>query len=360
MFTWYAALPDGTITDELVTARGKKVTWSLDAACQAECVLQGDPTGRLTDQTSLVRALETDLLINWNGSSTFGFRGRFGPSEWTIDETSHAEKWSAIDYRGALARRYAREVLTYTATDNAAIVWDLVDHAQSGPSGSFGIGPGTLPTVVDSNLEVPIGKAIADQIEDLSKVYPGFDWWVDADMLINVDRFRGTLRDFALEFPSTVSLITRSFDPSTYGNTVIQTGAEGLTPSVLYADDLEVRPEGRWELVESNPDLDTQPSLDRSAQTSLVRGAASGVSHAFRLKPGTWTPDLLWIGDLVPYRYRSCSRDVDSVERVVQIAVSEDGNGTTQVDIAVGSSLAADIAALNRRHTARLTQLARR
>lgn len=365
MWVPHAATSDGTVTDELTTARGLKMTWRLDAPGEAEFTLQGkgvDGPTDIVDQTGLISPLATDLLITYNGQSTFGWRGRCGPNQGSLDETTHSEKWSAVDYRGMLARRYVRAAQSFTGQDTGAIARELVIHAQTGTAGPMGVGIGEVGSFVSIDKNVPVGKSIGEQIDELGDIYPGFDWWVDADMQANFAFRGGTTREFALEHPTTCSGVSWQYDHAGHGNTVIGTGGDATTPSIEYAADLASRPEGRWEIVASNPDVDTQTALNATTNQTLRRALVSGWSHTFTLRTGPdyWTPERLWVGDFVHCRYQTSTRSADFLERVYEISVSDDGNGQPVAQVSVGNRLAADLAALRRSVVLTLNKLARR
>lgn len=361
-WTWLAALPDGTHLDELTTARDRRVTWRLRDQCDAGLKMT---SGGDVDQSLLIEELRTDLILTWNDQAHF--RGRFGPSADTFDETSHEVEFGAIDYRGALTRRFTHTAIDLEGVDLAEAGWQLIDHTQRGTGlagGPLGIGRGPLPTIATADVAHPVGKQIAEAIDEASKRYPGFDWWIDADMQYQAAAWRGSRepRDFALILGTTVAGGGTTFDPAAYANAWIQTGADGLDPAILGATDLgtDARREGRWESVGADGDLATQAAVDDTAVINLARAGALPVAYRCRLKPGMWTPDQLWLGDLVRIVIRSGRKDIDARERVIEISITDSPDGPPVVEITVGNTLAADLAALLRRMPARLTTLARR
>lgn len=358
-FTCFAVDPaTGEATADLTRARNKKARWRLDLPCDADFTLDGNPVEG-PDLTSQVDSLTKDLLILYNGSSTFGMRCRVGASEWDIGD-EHVENWNAVDYRGILQRRYARSSLSFESAPRGEIIEALLAHTRTGPNPGFPVTPGDIGEFSAADLSVAVGKSLGQQIDELAGIYPGFDVEVDANLQLHA-RTRGQLRDFVLEKGVTVDHIKRNDDPTVRGNSLIQTGADGTDPAIEDAPDMDLRPEGRWEIVASNPDLATPSAVNGSARQGLLRAAASGVSHTFTLTPGIWTPDQLWIGDLVRYRYVSAGRSVDAVERVYEIAVEDDPDSDVpKIEIKVGNRLTADLAVQQRRIVMTLNQLARR
>ncbi len=137
----------------------------------------------------------------------------------------------------------------------------------------------------------------------------------------------------------------------------------GTTPAVAAAVDLgtDARREGRWGIVEANPDLTTQAAVNSSAPRSLDRHAALAPSWEVDLDPAVWTPDDLWVGDLSRLVVNSLRLNTDTVERVHEVTVTDDGNGTPTPTLRLSQGeLARNLDALLRRLPARLTQLARR
>lgn len=361
-WTWFGCLPGGGSPFELTTATERKVTWRLRAGGEGS-VTMPSTTGP-DDQSRLVEELRTDLVAAWNGRALW--RGRFGPSEDDITDTAHGVVFGAGDYRTILtARRFALEPLSWPDVDIAAAAWNLIDYTQrvAGlPGGHLGIGRGEVATIGDADVEVPSGEPIGKAIDDLGARWPGFDWWVDADLAFNAVPFRGTQRDFPLVFGETVTAAGRTFDSSTYANAVHLTGAEGLEAAVELAPDLgtDARREGRWEAQVANTDLTTQAMVNASALGELRRAAVLAPSWTFTLAPGVWTPDDLWVGDLTRVVVRSGRLDVDAVERITEITVTDTGDGEPVVELIVSNTLRSDVEALLRSLPSRLNQLARR
>lgn len=350
---WFAAQPDGSGAEELTTARDRKCSWKLRDNGDATLTLTSGGDG---DQSTLIEELRTDLLVTWQ-DRLFG-RYRFAGSSDTIGETEHSVAFGAIDYRGVLTRRLAHEALSFESVDTAEAGWELIAYAQALEAGHLGIGRGTVEEILTADVEVPTGKSIAEAITDQSARFPGFDWWIDPAMQYQARGFRGTERDFALIYGDTVTAAVRTFEPASYANVVHQTGAQGLTPVVRTATDLAQRLEGRWEAQEGNPDITTQAALNATATTNLSRLAALAPAWTVTVAPGAWTPDDLWVGDLAPLTIRSGRLDVDTVERVLEIHLT-DGD-VAQVEIVLSNTLRSDLAALQRTVPAQLAQLSRR
>jgi hypothetical protein len=359
-WAWLAVDLDGTILDDLHSATERSCTWRLRDQGDADVDLPSTPDG----QAGLIDELRTDLVVTWQDRAWW--RGRFAGSDDELDEEGESVSFGAVDYRGVLEGRLALEDLSWEDIDIAEAAWRLVrwtQHEAGYPGGLLGpgLGRGPLDTIATGDVEVAAGQTIAAAIDDVSKRYPGFDWWTDADMLLQASRWRGSTaaRDFPLIWGDTVTRARRNLDVATYANLIRQTGGSDLDAVIETAADLAGRPEGRWEQAEANPDLATQDAVAESALVSLARAGHLHPQWTFTVRDGVWTPDDLWIGDLVRVVVRSNRHDVDTFERVTEITVTDDGDDVT-VDITVGNTLAADVAAFQRRLPARLTQLARR
>lgn len=347
---------------DLSAAVSRTATWRLGDGATASA----SGTGASVEA---VFPLRTDLLLTWkpNEAATARglWRGRFGPWDGDVAPARFDKKVDAADYRTCLHRRHALAALDWTGIDIADAGWELIhytQHVAPYPGGPWGIGRGQVDPIATADVQVPVGRAIDDAINDLAKRHPGFDWWISPDMQYEARAQRGTTRDFALELGTTVTQASPALDTSGYANLVLQTGAEGLTPAIRHATDLDTaaRPEGRWETQAANPDLTTQAAVNGAGDITLARAATLSPAWTLQLTPGAWTPDDAWIGDYVPLRGDGPGIEFDTVERIVEITVTDTGAGTVTPQITVSNSLAQDVAAQMRSLPALLGQALRR
>ena len=358
-----AATAAGEPVADLLGARSRKVTFRRDGPCEASWSMDGRwsaITGNPPD-AAVVKELLNDVLVYRDGDLLF--RGRIGPTEDTVDADSHTVSMAAVDYRGYLDRRILYAAQTYTATDQAGIAWALVDYANTRIGGDVGITRGTGQTTgVNRDRNYEAGKSIGEALDELGRVIGGFDWEVDPWLRLNVySPSRGTIRDFVAEYGSNVARVSRSVDPGSYANAVRSTGDTALTTAVtLNAATLATRPERRFDLAVSDPDVKVQQTVQDRASAALAIAEVIQPSYTVTLRPGRWSPGDVWLGDVTKIVVRSGRLDVNTSERVEEISVSVGDDGSETVELTYGNRRRESLARYLRYVGRRLVNLERR
>jgi hypothetical protein len=293
------------------------------------------------DLAQLPDELVTDLVIAYNGEPVF--RGRVGASSDDVDLDEHRATFTAVDYLGLLRRRSIstpQAPWTFTTVAQGSIVRQLIAWTQGTTGGDLGISA-TSATVPDTAITRTIVYEpvtnIGEAIIGLAALENGFDFWVDADLVAQLAYpQRGQSRDLVLEYGATIAKVTRSFDPTIYGNSIMVTGAAAVTPKYATAGDLATRPEGRLDLVESYPDIDSSTALQSRANASLAEASTVRPAYSCQLIRGLWRPQDLWLGDAAGLVVRSGRLDVITTERVQQIDITLGEDGEEDVLITLG------------------------
>lgn len=356
---FFATLPDGTIQGEISGASSNRsCTWRLADSGEAGFNLLGVP-----EASAWVRPLASDLLVTFNSQGVW--RGRIGPRTRAKDSDKQTTTANAVDYRGVIGRRLTHSPQSYPGTNIATAGWELIQKSQHGEmmaGGDLRITAGQIDTITSRDLTFPAGQPIEEAITKLASESPGFDWWIDANLQYHAVARRGlALRDFTITYGVNAVGVDEQFDPTTYANVIVQTGADGLVPAVRAVTGLGDRPEGRWETAVSDPDLASQARVDAAADQSLLARSALTPSYTVTLAPNAWTPDDLFVGDHVRLRVDfDDGAPVEITERVTEITVSLDGDGNSTAQIVIGTALREDVAVLLRRLPARLSALNRR
>lgn len=345
----------GAGLNDLTSAVDRRVVFKLNAPTEVTFKVAG------TSETALaLGTLTTDVLVAWDDQVLA--RCRVGNTTDNLDENDHQVDVAALDYTALLARRYAHQQLTYTATDLTAIAWDLVDYTQRRYSvnGDWGITRGLLATTANVSYVAPDGKKISEAIDDVRATYPEFDYEIDAQLKFNCWAMRGTQRDFALEYGGNVSRLTRTVDTTAYANLVRQSGADGVAAAVRQAPDLAARPEGRMEAQEGNTDLANAALVGWAADAYLQRNGTLTATYEMTLAPNAgWTPSQLWLGDRAWVVVHSGRLNAQLIERVFQIDVQVGNDGGDTVSVSFGD-LQEDLLAMFHAVPAALEQINRR
>jgi hypothetical protein len=340
---------------ELTEAHDRKITWRLTDACDASFTIDARH-----ELATLVDELTVDLVV-YHGDQRV-FRGRLGTSGDDVDPDAHTLTLTAVDYTGILDRRILRPPQAPWVFANVAqgsIVLQLLVWTGFQPGGAA-VGVGSLPaTSMLRTITFDPGKPIGEAIDDLAKLEQGFDWWVDHDLLVSLaSPQRGVERDLTAEYGSTVTAVQRQFDPAEYANAVMVTGKEGVAPKFATVPDLATRREGRIDIVESFPDIDSPTVLQARANQALTERSTVRPAYTCTMTPGVWTPGALWLGDVTWLVIRSGRLNLSRPERVTQIEVTVSDAGAEDVRITFGT-VPAKLASRIRNTARRLDRLER-
>jgi hypothetical protein len=374
----------GQMVTELSGATARKLSVQLRGPASAECVIDGR-----SPQAALVQELVQDLVV-YRFDPAYGgyvilFRGPINRSQDTISETTHTVNVAAADYRAFLARPPVM-AKTYAATDQAKIVQDIVMNAWAATIG----GAGTDPGIVWHGIRNPDGTAaasdltgivrdrtylgsehVAEIIDNLADTVNGFEWGVDPvepsgqpvggnnqTALVNLYwPQRGVVQPFVAEWGITVASLSRSVNSTDFANWVRLDGTptgDGSTKAALYSvasgDALanpQLHPEGLWPVLDSNPDVTVQATLDQQAAGELAQLSTVTPAYTLRLVPGAWInpgqwpgvaagPGSVWLGDTITLRIRSGRLNVNTTVRVLGLDFDIDDSGQERITLTVG------------------------
>lgn len=339
--------PTGGHTDVLEQCTTRTVTWRLEDQHEASVTLD-DRSG----STSNIVQLASDLHILRNGSELF--RGRIGPASDDIGAASHTATFTALSYRGVLARRrlFASDLLSWSSAYPDDIMWGLISQTQARTGGNLaitkGAGFGWHSGVSTTSLAGTPGDAIADKINDLSNLQSTmFDWDITpygavtlcAEIWMNS---RGASSGVILEHGGslTSSPWKRESDPSTYANAIRVTGDQGAspipTPVEAVASDITTRPEGRWDQIYGTA-LQTSAEVSGYAPWQLQQAQAVIPTYTIPLRNGAWGgPTHIWLGDTVEVQIKSGRLLTDAPLRVYEITATANLDGSESVQLTVG------------------------
>lgn len=268
------------------------------------------------------------------------------PSD-TIDEQKHTVTMSATDYRDRLNRlvMFSDDTLAFANKDGADIAWTVVSTAQGHVAANLGITRGLHPTTFNVTSQTfDVGTPVYQALETLAGLSAGFDWDVDPlTLALNIwTPYRGRNLTDVYSFGDNITQVTRTWDTTTYGNAVLTTGGNDptdgfpLTAVSTTASDLSSRPEGRYELITAHPEIIVQSALAQASVYDLAAGEVPSPAYTCRLKAGVWSPQTLWLGDLVFLVVNSGRLSVMDWFRVQEIDINLSDIGQETVDVTFG------------------------
>lgn len=332
-WTWVLAgtPPFGVGRRELTKAYGRALIPRVDGAWSATFTLDGR-----SDEALEIQSLATDLIIYREGGKLF--RGRISAENDNGDGTNHVTQFTAIDYRGVLtdSRFVGKDGRVFGGVDQGAIAWLLISENQALPGGNLGIidGAGSVSGTLRDRTYDP-GKPIGEAIDELYRVSGGGDWEIDANLALN--RYyprRGTSTGFTLDYKGTVAKFSRLLSSKDFGNSVMATGSQGLTPAVATDPGVSSDPRGLWQRSVGFPSVLEQTTLGTKAFWLLDQTSVLRPEIVVTLTPGRWHgPDELWIGDTAQLALRS-GRLADTGDyRVVEMRLMPGDHGTETIQM---------------------------
>lgn len=334
MTEWKWAIGDlAAPTRELATARGRRLTVRVDAACDAQFTLDGDG-----DEIREVAELATDLYV-WR-DATLVFRGRVCGWQGSLDGDTHAVTFSAVDYRGMLNRRFVGAAGAYfpPGTDQATIPWSLISASQAQAGGDWGITNGAgSSSSTPHELTLAPGKPLGDAIGELGRGDDGFEWEISPTLVLN--RWfprRGVDSGLALDYGGLIKAVRYGFDPGDFGNVDMVTGDAPTVPVTVTAATVATDPRGRWEVARSYSGVVLQDTLTARAawlaeQTSQVRP-----DYRVTFAAGRWDgPTSLWVGDIAYPSFKRgwLTEDGTTPHRAVEVQIVLDDDGGEDVQM---------------------------
>jgi hypothetical protein len=315
----------------MTSAKGRRITWRVDAACDAQFSVSA-----LSDDAAAIQLLETDLYVYRDG--VFMFRGRVCGVQGQLNENEHVLQFNVIDYRGMLNRRIAGvNGIAYTATDQSTIAWGLVTAAQTPSGGDWGItnglGSGLTGQLRDKTLDP--GKPIGDALGEMGRLENGFEWEIDANLAFNRwYPLRGNVNNKIWDYGGIVKSVGYTFNPDDFANSVLTSGSETTLPVAATNADVGTDVRGLWERPLGYPSIVDQATLNDRAPWALGQLNRIRFSYHVSLTSGRWDGmNDVWIGDTVIPNFQSGWLQQYSLgHRVVELQVVLDGNGGEAVD----------------------------
>lgn len=340
--------PDGTYLTELTSFAGSNLpTLTMRTEPGQTSDVSLDLVGTSPD-AGYVAELLTDIHV-MRGSDLL-FVGRVGATTDQLDASGHVLSVAANDYRAVLGRRalITGDTLGFSGVEQSLIAWTLITYTQGRTGGNLGIARGAgVGGGLARTMTFTVGDYIADDINQIAQLDGGFEWQIrpygQSDLRFDVyTPQQGQDNGVVLSLgDARVVSITRTVDPSTFGNAVFETGqapAGGSKPTVAYAEGIGPGEDRFDKVVGSNITQTAALAADAAAQ--LAQAQALFPQYQIVLVPGSWGgPSDIWMGDTVTVQIVSGRLMVNDRLRVLEMAFAIDANGREQLTLTVGALL---------------------
>lgn len=261
------------------------ISSNLDSGCECTFDVPGNsPAAQEIDE------LATDVWLYRSGSVRSRYRIVAVEQTWGPDG-GDVVSVTAVCYKRLMASRHVISPLAFSATPQAEIIRDLIEHTQSQPGGDLGITVGTLDSGgVSRERNYVRGENLGQILDNMQNVIDGPWWEIDGGKRLNVKPFSAfPTRLTPLQLGVNVRSLTRSSGASAFANVVYVDGDKAATtPVVELSPTVETDPRGRWERAVGFPNVILQSTLDEKAE---------GLVESLR------TPLAQWSAQIEPERY---------------------------------------------------------
>lgn len=247
---------------------------------------------------------------------------------------------TAVDYRRLLQRANVRSALSYTATSQGVIAWNLIQHAQAAPGGNLGITLGTSGPAVPRSRAYEIGQNVYESIAEFTKLSNGMTWQIDENLALQVSQ--PSLYP-AIAMPCELGVVARAMSrPSSadrFANAVIVLGdRQSTTPYQVATATIGTDPRGRWERVFSSTSLKTATALQELGDGLIEETISPMSTWSIELEPSRFFTDAPYaLGDFITIvQPRSTVYPVGTpaptvTGQVTAVSVGEDADGNFTV-----------------------------
>lgn len=315
----------------LPAAAGRQITRSLLEPSTSSCTFTG-PAG----EEPPVQAMADDVWI-YRGTVLLE-RHRVRDAKLIRGETAWNLTVAGVDYREWFNRLPVSGDRDLSGLDLADGVRDLLEAALALPGGALGVTFGAWP---DTGYLLPADTVVRDgqgTWDAVASLIAG-----RADITIGGD-LEAVLYTPGLEVDSGEALVhgvnVSSLEDDQgqwpYANVVRMSGAQGTASYRAELPGLSSMPQGRVEVVVTDPSLTSDALVQAAAVAELGRRSAAQPSYTAALSMGWWRgPEHVDVGDLVAVQ-SAVGVPVDDTARVVSLQIRVGSSGDEHVQVVAG------------------------
>lgn len=327
----------GAPEQEINSYEAWTLTNNLDEGCSLEVSLRGNSPAAL-----LIDELATDLWLYREGTLIQRFRIVSVEQEWGPDGSDDVRLVGAC-YRRLLKKSHVRSVLTYSATSQGDIVWDLVQHAQAADGGNLGITLGSAGPSVPRDREYLVGTNIFDAITELSQIQGGIAWDIDENLqLIVTDQTSFPVQATPVQLGMTARRLLRPSSAEQFANAAIVLGnVEATTPVIVQTPGILTDPRGRYEKFVSVTQAVDQATLTETANGVIEESLSPLSTWQIEMEPTRYFYDAEYqIGDFVTLSvprstvYTIGTPGITVAVQVIAREITQTADGNLSVNVA--------------------------
>lgn len=269
---------------------------NLDDGCTFSFTCPGDSIVGAS-----ISELDTDVWVYQNSVLIDRFRIAEVQQTWDADGKDDVSI-SAVCYRRILASRHVVSPLSYTATSQGTIVWNLIQHTQAQTNGNLGITLASSGPAITRTRAYDVGQNILEAITDLGTIVNGMVWEIDGNRALTVrtaNQF--PVRSQPIVLGVNVDGMSRPSGAARFANVALVSGdAIATTVQITPSPTLGVDPRGRWERYAGFPSETTQVALQQAADGIIETSQSPAVIWSMSFVPDRyWTDSDYELGDFV-------------------------------------------------------------
>ena len=274
--------------------------WTLDRNFDDGCTFSFSCPGNSIPGVQIVE-LATDVWVYQQSTLVDRFRVVEVTQTWDQDGRNTVNV-QAVCYRRLLASRHVVSPLTYTATSQGTIVWNLIQHTQAQTNGNLGITLSSSGPAVLRDRSYIVGTNILEAITELTQIEDGIAWEIDGNLQLTVTQpSLFTLQPQPVVLGANALTITRPSGAPLFANTALVSGDNTSTSiEIASAPSLSLDTRGRWEKFRGYPTETSQTALQEAALGLLQEAISPSIKWSFSLEPSRFFLDSDYeLGDYV-------------------------------------------------------------
>lgn len=279
----------GDPVQEITSFESISATFNLDAGDELSWTMTCNCPG-----ANLLAELETDCWLYDDDALVQRYRVLAIEASWVVNGRSVLNV-KAVSYKKLVGYRLLNADLKFAATDQADIVWGIIQATQATTNGDFGIVVGSLDgDGINRDRSYVAGESLGTILANLSEVINGPYWTINGDLelIVKPDDDFVTLAT-PIQLGVTARNLTRQSGAAAFANAVYVDGdGDSTVPVIAESATIATDPRGRWESALGFPSVTEQATLQERADGAVISAQSPIAQWAVDVEPERFQSDL--------------------------------------------------------------------